>query len=442
MNDLFEMSPGFWDDFVRDYWLQKPGVFRRPSPSALVNPQQFFDACAMYTARSRLSSQAPTNRVRVYVDGALQSQPVDQGAVLASDGSLDGYLERMKRQHGDKEFGLVLSNVQVLSDTIWWRSAGFLRALYEHVGHAPGCKIDGFFGTYRGTPFGIHKDDEEVFTFVVQGTKRFLLWPYEFLSDRFDLSGDHHWGSVNPGLVVDDDLRRSAIVLDGEPGDVMYCPSSYWHVAEWTGEGPPPATLGLGIRQHAFSAHANPFAMISQVMGDMCFTGQTPMAPLTLPFYLGPGASGIDRALDALMVRARDHLTHAQVQRGLEERALAWLTALGYQDIPDLLAAPALSETDDIESFAAFPIVYRRYASDDVVCSIHGRLLAASDRFLPLVHRLNQGGRHSVGVLISEFTSAGIAQEERLSREELLEALQALYCARAIRVAGPDRVPH
>lgn len=432
------MSPGFWDEFVKEYWLQRPGTFRRPSSSPLVSPEQFFDSCAAYTARSQLSGQAPTNRVRVFVDGALQSQPVDEGAVLAADGSLDGYLERMKRQHGDKEFGLVLSNVQVLSDTVWWRSAGFLRELYQHVGQATGTKIDGFFGTYRGTPFGIHKDDEEVFTFVVQGRKRFLLWPYEFLSERFDLSGDFRWGSLNPGLVVDEDLRRSALVLDGEAGDVMYCPSSYWHVAEWAGEGPPPATLGLGIRVHAFSAHANPFAMVGQVLGNMGFAGETPIAPIVLPFYLSPGSIGIDPAIEALLVRAREHLTHAKVQRGLEERALAWLTGLGYQDLPDLLAPRTLSETDQVESSAAFPIVYRRYAPDDVVCSIHGRLLSASDRFLPLVHRLNEGGRHSVVSLIAEFTSPGLAQGDRLAREELLEALQALYCARAIRVADPD----
>jgi 50S ribosomal protein L16 3-hydroxylase len=82
---------------------------------------------------------------------------------------------------------------------------------------------DTFFGNYRATPFGIHRDPASVFSFVLQGRRTYCFWPMS------------HFASDDPDLYRTDPevLARHldhAERFEAGPGDLIYWPSNRWHV--------------------------------------------------------------------------------------------------------------------------------------------------------------------------------------------------------------------
>src|SRR5436853_158779 len=73
---------------------------------------------------------------------------------------------------------------QALHEGIWRRSLGFLEGLYGEVGIPyGGALIDLITGSYTRSFLGFHKDDQDVFTFVIEGNKRLVAWPFETFRD-------------------------------------------------------------------------------------------------------------------------------------------------------------------------------------------------------------------------------------------------------------------
>src|SRR5207245_3009425 len=85
--------------------------------------------------------------------------------------------------------------------------------------------VELFVSNNRLTPFGIHRDPASNFTLVVQGRKRMRLWPEAFFTRRPPMDAESYAAHLG-----------QALTLEGEPGDLLYWPSSYWHVAESDGD--------------------------------------------------------------------------------------------------------------------------------------------------------------------------------------------------------------
>lgn len=100
----------------------------------------------------------------------------------------------------------------------------FLAGLYARVGvPAHRAEVDLFAGSYARTRRGIHLDSAAVFCFVIEGRKRIRLWPGSTFPDDVG-----YWY----GLKGERKQRSKSMCLDGEPGDILYWPASYWHVGE------------------------------------------------------------------------------------------------------------------------------------------------------------------------------------------------------------------
>src|SRR5690606_24107220 len=75
---------------------------------------------------------------------------------------------------------------------------------------------------------GVHKDDASNFQFILEGDKTMRVWPDQAFGDPAAM-----WEDASH--VRDAEYERARArgeVLRGRPGDVLYWPSSHWHVGE------------------------------------------------------------------------------------------------------------------------------------------------------------------------------------------------------------------
>lgn len=144
----------------------------------------------------------------------------------ANDGGFDGFFARL----ADHSYGI---NIHRLGSVV----PAFTKLAEDvesAVADAPGPKVqvwrtDTFFGNYRATPFGIHRDPASVFSFTLHGTRTYYTWPPEaFSPDDPDL------GTIRPEVLARHlpDAER----FDVGPGSLVYWPSNRWHLVGSPGE--------------------------------------------------------------------------------------------------------------------------------------------------------------------------------------------------------------
>jgi hypothetical protein len=204
----------------------------------------------------------------------------------AEDRGLEPYSARLRAALGGEDALFEMANLQRFAPGIWRRTRAFLAGLLAEVG-LPGQKsdLDVFLGDYRMTPFGIHRDRASNFSVVVAGRKRFLLWPQGYFEARgVRLNRSSPFEALDSREV--EPYLADATVLEGAPGDVVYWPSSYWHVAHSDGfaatisvalyvRGPLPA---LDDRKRLERASADGFAKVPALRAGG-FEGRAVLAP-------------------------------------------------------------------------------------------------------------------------------------------------------------------
>lgn len=169
-------------------------------------------------------------------------------------GSFEDYAAHLGRVFNGKRFGFVVNNLHLYDFDFWHASFPFFRQLFAKRGVPKGgVSFDLFLGNYRRTPFGIHKDSQDVYTWVLGGKKRFCLWPFERFAGRKELTLAYdELEKKDAQIRVQDEaeyraLIDEAITLEGEPGDLMFWPASFWHVAD-NPEGSLALTVAAGLQ--------------------------------------------------------------------------------------------------------------------------------------------------------------------------------------------------
>lgn len=230
-----------WKTFVRHHHGRRPTVFRDVLDRPLASSGEVFEAfLALMSGEHRSSALRIAGNGQRQLDLDLDMLP------RSADRSVAGYVTRLSRRVSDP--GIAVNHLQAGSSVLFGRVVPFLDALYSRIGvPTGGALLDLFAGTYRQSFVGLHKDEQDVFTFVLSGRKRFLLWPFETLADRF---GVGEGARFRPHTLTEwggrlETLRDDAMVVEAGPRDVIYWPSSYWHIAE--SDGAFVSTLALGI---------------------------------------------------------------------------------------------------------------------------------------------------------------------------------------------------
>lgn len=211
-----------WDWFMRHHWEQDPVKLRGPEWANFCDISELFDVLTESRGSDRLKSDrfwvARNKQPRCSEDFTLVD--LDLFGPQRSDGTLSGFFDRM----AGRCFGINLHRLG------YWRPE-FRQRLAEPISRLTSARnsglvkrwdLDCFLGTYRMTPFGVHKDKASVFSWCLHGERTYLTWP-----------PDYPWPQED--LFVPDESRLKRHLESAErfrvgPGELFYWPSNRWHV--------------------------------------------------------------------------------------------------------------------------------------------------------------------------------------------------------------------
>lgn len=236
----WRLSDPFWSEFVTTTWEKQPAVLTRPFPHPLVT-----EAEGLAWLRRAFCEPRDAAGKEFFVGFRKQASPT--GALLPEPGeeSVAGFASRLGRERSLRNFQYVVYALQRFDPQPWFRTRTFFGPLLARVGLPAGdVNTDCFFGDYRETAAGLHKDNASVFSYVVHGSKKMLVWPFEYFEKE----------TANPAALYEKDglphvdIRRhmdAATVLEGRAGDILYWPSTYWHIG--VGDGQPHMTFNMSL---------------------------------------------------------------------------------------------------------------------------------------------------------------------------------------------------
>lgn len=370
-------SHPFWYALADARRAGRPCAWSAPFGGPIASAQSIFSAL-LEVGRRRREDDAPLAQ-RLFAD--REPVPITD-AVLpgADDGSMARYVRRLDAALG--ETGFVVNDLQAATPDMWRLAAAVSAGLRGAADMPPGGgSFDLFAGAYRSGFFGVHKDDQEVVTFVIEGKKRFLVWPYEALRDHPAVPH----GSERKAVLLKDfdyaDIRAEAIVVEGGPGDVFYWPVEHWHVAE--SDGDLCTTIGFGLFRDN-----SPTQLLEQAVRELVDEGLV-APPDELPV---PERSGGDaRALLAAAKRGIDAaLDHPAMVERIEDKLLTLSTSFGFRTLPPLARDAVAPERARLVEPALLAWWLR---GDALVWSVGGAIFRypAAPALVELMQRLGRG---------------------------------------------------
>ena len=246
------MTDGFNLDFAESLtaqWNRGPRVFHNALRSPMFADGEVMTALVGAATDYLADPGARVPPGRIYL-GAEVVKP-EQLAPLLPKGpaeTCEQYVNRIRRTHPREDIGIVLDNCEKHVPAMRDRLIPVLHYLFSRVGYpARRNHLCLYAGTYRSTPFGIHRDDCHVVMFCGAGRKAMAFWPRPYFDRKKELFVN---GKLRAQL---QDHIADATVLEIGPLDVLYWSADDWHVAvSDTDEFQ--AALSVGIYHHGSSA--------------------------------------------------------------------------------------------------------------------------------------------------------------------------------------------
>ena len=420
----------FWCHFAEQHWERAPLVLRRPLSEPLATPEQLFaiivDASERYRQEGRVSGipSERSGRIRLNVDNAVLLTDVERHLPLSSDGSLAGYTERMHHQFDGRPFELIVHQLQAYDAGLWRRLGRFIHGLYRHIG-LPADKTEAvlFLRNHAATSFGIHQDDASVFMFVLQGKKRLLAWPDETFRGK-----EGRFASLDYAR-----HRDTAMVLEGEAGDVIYWPSQLWHVGE--AEAGLSASISLGLRLH----HTPLADVINIATALLARKSSTRIDTYPCDWSNPNRAAGLlPSPLEQGLHQLKELIDSGELASALQSHWMNRVTGAGFTRVPAHPAADTTSDQAIIRGSDEFPIAWRPWRPGFMMISAGGSTLpvAESPGVTRLLERLSTGQPQPVGPLIKDC--AGLDAGESSYLKHVLAELIGRSAAELVPPATTD----
>jgi len=167
---------------------------------------------------------------RIRLDGrVLKSSFIPSDLLPREKESYTPFIERCFAGMDAKTLMLVLHNCHTYAPSAYKSARSFLAPLVEKLG-APSVMVglDMFVGKYLSRREMLHKDTGMVFMFPLINHKSMLVWPWEYFADQ---APDSEFVNCNLHWVNFEDHLQEAKILTGRPGQALYWPSKWWHMA-------------------------------------------------------------------------------------------------------------------------------------------------------------------------------------------------------------------
>ncbi len=422
----FILPSKFWSGFVENTWQRRPLVIKQPFARLFAAPTEIFQALVDSSDQFRAGDESFP--LGFYFEHASLLAEIGDFLPEASDESVAGYAKRIAAQLQGRQFGLIVEEVQARDATLWQRMREFLRPLYGLTG-IPGenAKATIFLGNYERTPFGLHPGESETFQFVIDGRKRLRVWPPEFFRDKEDVSRTIDYERFLDG----------SITLDGEPGDVIYWPSGYWHIGEAVNEN---VAVALSVALFMNSQPADDIIKhAARKLEQRLETQNAAPAARVSPQNLLAGAGEmipevVKMATRTLMQVGQDREFAQELKLSLLNR----ITGFGFNNVPPALPPKRLEDEDVIRGDPDYPLTWIEWEDDDIVCSAngHGFSVLAHPKVISLLEHLNGGTPSIVKNLMEDYAGNvdvdGVDFET--SPETIRVLLEKLHSLRAIHL--------
>ncbi len=212
----------FWETFVEKYWDKVPGVFEDVSAIDL-SEDDIFEGFRRCFAKI-VKSESVAGLASLYIERSTALQPDFTSFIPPDSCNLREYIALVTERLNGRRFGINIHQFHRHQPKAWGPMLEFVRPLFGRIG-IPSDRVESavFFGNYRTTPFGIHRDiGNSVFTFPVLGKKRFLAWP----PGHFEQNPLSIYFHPQPS-----DHAEGSLVLDGAKGNMIFWPRNWMHVA-------------------------------------------------------------------------------------------------------------------------------------------------------------------------------------------------------------------
>jgi hypothetical protein len=270
------------------------------------------------------------NRLAWHADGLLPH---------AGDAGFGGYAGRVTGRLADDRYSLLIHGMHAFDRRMWTRQRAFFAGLWSRVGlPSTGAITTLFHGNYESSPVGVHKDRFATFMYLLSGRKRMRLWPRRPWSHDATTVTDYR------------DHVAESITIDAEAGDLVFWPSSYYHVGENLGDEPATSiNVGIPRETHRLGYDLTELVIDATQAGLVDPSGQLTAAldPVAdAPFAT---VSGTELSLPPAFAEAKRNATAVLARRQRPDRrlevALTRFTAGGFLPAPPALPENALPET-------------------------------------------------------------------------------------------------
>lgn len=406
-------GPLDWAQFVATCWDVRPVVYRQGGAAPYP-----VDAALRAAASVAHEGAAAGAVCRFVLDDRQLRQP---GGWLprADDGDFARYAQRVLRDAGTRAaYALIVNEFHRHDADIFEAGRRFFRGLWAHVGlPASGAITTLFHGNYERTPVGVHKDRFSTFVFVLQGRKRMRFWPARPWQDAVATRVDY-------AQFLDD-----SFAVEIGPGDLLYWPSTYYHVGETVG-AEVATSVNVGVPR---DGHAVLYALDAiERVAEACDADQTGPAADAVGAEDDGRPIGVVQALD----RARDLASARALRSAATAGYLSLLTGGGFMPPPPAMPLAPLDDRAQLRlADPAYPLVWSHDdAPGAVLCGAagHVRRIERFDSVAAASLRCFDGGAAiAVDALLAPFeTRPGEATS--MPRDDARALLQWLVSTRAL----------
>lgn len=371
----FRLSNEFWSDFTSRYWNRTATCFRQTLLAPIASRSEMLQI--LKSAAAAYRSNGLPRLMEVYINGGKQTTDLSPYLVSEVESSLGEYYARINANSLIDEFTLSLYACQVYAPAraLWQRARAFLEGLYSRVGltvaHAD---LDVFIGNYRHTPAGIHRDDAANFSFVIDGCKEMLFWPPEAIRSHPN-TRDH---SKFAGCQT----------LRGEPGDIIFWPPQYWHMAV--------STEGWSVTLNLALYTGRPFSAILSALASH------KKIKSFVPVHTVPAAQEQFKLPEELTSEL-DVFQEVACDPSLADSVLElWarrVSAGGFASVPTETQVGEIFDDDLIRREVDFPIVTCPLPGGRLLIAVNGHAVTCKDdgKVVSLIRELNRLTESTVG---------------------------------------------
>jgi hypothetical protein len=223
-----------WDNFARTIWGRTAVVFGGEYQWPRTTPDHVFDHLKQFAfMRADPAFRRLTRDCRALVPNAPRfiKGPSDECLPQDGDPTFASYSTRLLRYFAGRDFLLIINDFNLVFKNYFRDCVDNMSPALRRLGvpikekvpeRTAGIDMALFLGRARQTPCGIHRDPNHNFMIPVLGSKTIRGWDEKACSwiSEFDNSRDYA-GSL-----------AGSTVLSAVPGQVIYWPPSFWHIAE------------------------------------------------------------------------------------------------------------------------------------------------------------------------------------------------------------------